>query len=123
MNWLPPWRRLAIYLRDGLACCWCGLTIEDGIKFTLDHAIARSAGGDNSSSNLFTSCLSCNARRSDDDVATFALKLSRDFEGEISASEILSHIFQRTHVPIDAAHAKALIKNRGGFSKALKSCA
>ena len=29
MNWLPKARRLAIYLRDGLACAYCGASVED----------------------------------------------------------------------------------------------
>jgi hypothetical protein len=124
MNWLPPWRRLAIYLRDGLACCWCGLTIEDGIKLTLDHALSRSAGGGNESANLFTSCLTCNARRQDDDLATFALRISSEiFENEIAPEEILRHISERMRDVLDGPAAKTLIKRRGGFSKALKSCA
>ncbi|KKK72946.1 hypothetical protein LCGC14_2898780, partial [marine sediment metagenome] len=32
MNWIRPEKRLAIYLRDGLACCYCGATVEDGTK-------------------------------------------------------------------------------------------
>ncbi len=39
MNFVRQDLRLAIYLRDGLACVWCGQGIEDGIKFTLDHVV------------------------------------------------------------------------------------
>ena len=38
-NWINVRRRLAIYLRDGMACVYCGSGIEDGIKMTLDHVI------------------------------------------------------------------------------------
>jgi len=36
MNWIRKEKRLAIYLRDGLACGYCGQSIEDGAKLTLD---------------------------------------------------------------------------------------
>ena len=29
-KWIRPDKRLAIYLRDGLACAWCGHALEDG---------------------------------------------------------------------------------------------
>src|SRR5438128_11454104 len=32
MNWIRPEKRLALYLRDGLACCYCGEAVEDGAK-------------------------------------------------------------------------------------------
>ena len=47
MNWLRPEKRLAIYLRDGLACCYCGSGVEDGVKLTLDHLTPHSQGGTN----------------------------------------------------------------------------
>jgi hypothetical protein len=47
MNWIRQEKRLAIYLRDGLACCWCGFTVEDGVRFTLDHIVPRQMGGGN----------------------------------------------------------------------------
>lgn len=124
MNWLPQWRRLAIYLRDGLQCCWCGLTLEDGIKLTLDHATPRAAGGSNASSNLFTCCLTCNAKRRDSDLVSFALQMSHEwFCNEVMPENILSHIVEQLHKPIDAAHTKALLRERGNFSTTLKSLA
>ena len=47
MNWIKPAKRLALYLRDGLACAYCGDGIEDGIRLTLDHLTPHSLGGSN----------------------------------------------------------------------------
>ena len=45
MNWLRPEKRLAIYIRDGLACAYCGEGIEDGATLTLDHLIPTCKAG------------------------------------------------------------------------------
>jgi 5-methylcytosine-specific restriction endonuclease McrA len=37
MNWIRQEKRLAIYLRDGLACGYCGDSVENGAKLSLDH--------------------------------------------------------------------------------------
>ena len=36
MNWIRQDKRLAIYLRDGLACAWCGNGVENGAKLPLE---------------------------------------------------------------------------------------
>lgn len=37
-KWIRVERRLGIYLRDGLACVWCGASVEqDGVQLSLDH--------------------------------------------------------------------------------------
>jgi len=64
-NWIRKDKRLAIYLRDGEACIWCGHTLEDGAELTLDHLIPCELGGDNSEKNLVTACRSCNCSRRD----------------------------------------------------------
>ena len=38
-KWIRPDKRLALYLRDGMACCWCGASVEEGEHLTLDHVI------------------------------------------------------------------------------------
>lgn len=58
--WIRESTRWAIYLRDGLRCFWCEKGYHDGVALTLDHVVARAAGGDNSWGNLVTSCFSCN---------------------------------------------------------------
>lgn len=54
MNWIRPTTRLAIYLRDGLACVYCGQALEDGVQLTLDHIKPWCRGGRHSPGNLVT---------------------------------------------------------------------
>ena len=63
MNWIRKEKRLAIYLRDGLACAYCGESVEDGAKLTLDHLKAHNHGGSNDADNLVTCCHRCNSAR------------------------------------------------------------
>ena len=63
MNWLPKARRLAIYLRAGLACAYCGASVEDDARLSLDHLRPYSKGGTNETSNLVTACGRCNSSR------------------------------------------------------------
>lgn len=62
-RWIQPSTRLAIYHRDGFSCAYCGDVAEDGCVLTLDHVLARDLGGSNDSTNLVTSCLSCNSSK------------------------------------------------------------
>lgn len=62
-KWIAPQSRLAIYLRDGLACLYCGVSVEDGHVLSLDHIVPRSVGGRNHAPNLVTCCIRCNSRR------------------------------------------------------------
>ena len=63
MNWITQKKRLAIYLRDGLACAYCGASVETGAQLSLDHLIPHSEGGTNHESNLVTCCSRCNSSR------------------------------------------------------------
>jgi hypothetical protein len=64
-NWIRKDKRLAIYLRDGLCCAYCGDTLETGADLTLDHVLACELGGTNGHTNLVTCCLSCNSSKRD----------------------------------------------------------
>jgi len=73
-KWIRPEKRLAIYLRDGMACAYCGRGIEDtdeSPQLTLDHITPRSKGGSNEATNLITACVRCNSRRKDMPLRTF----------------------------------------------------
>jgi hypothetical protein len=72
MNWIRQSSRLAIYLRDGMRCAYCSAGIEDGAQLTLDHVIPWSKGGCNHSSNLVTSCKTCNSSRGNRPLVDFA---------------------------------------------------
>lgn len=68
-KWIRKDKRLAIYLRDGMACAYCGKGVEEsGAPLTLDHLLPCSKGGGNHEGNLVTCCLSCNSRRQDMDL-------------------------------------------------------
>lgn len=60
-KWIRKDLRLAIYLRDGGCCVYCGSTD----RLTLDHVRPVNKGGGNEPANLATSCLSCNSARAD----------------------------------------------------------
>ena len=76
-QWVLPTTRWAIYLRDGLSCVYCQITLADllaerGENFlTLDHIKAKQHGGCNSPHNLVTCCYACNAAKGRSTVARF----------------------------------------------------
>jgi 5-methylcytosine-specific restriction endonuclease McrA len=72
--WIRPCKRLAIYLRDGFSCGYCGTDLRDGkpSDITLDHLVARSVGGNNKETNLVTCCRSCNSQRQEKDWTKYA---------------------------------------------------
>lgn len=117
MNWLRPEKRLAIYLRDGLACAYCGIGIEQDAKLTLDHLKPHSAGGSNEAANLVTCCHRCNSSRGDRAWRSFASRVA-GYQGRMAA-QIVGHIQTSTRRGIDVAAAKELIARRGGVSAAL----
>lgn len=121
MNWIRQDARLAIYLRDGLACVWCGQGIEDGVKFTLDHVVCRAEGGSNKPANLVTACHACNSRRADRRVEEFAAAVAGYVNHGVTAADILNDITTRTAQDIRPfrAEAKVMIERRGSAARAL----
>lgn len=122
MNWIRPAKRLAIYLRDGLACVWCGAAIEDedSPKLTLDHLTPYSKGGSNQEKNLITCCHRCNSSRGNRSVKQFAPILAA-YLGTTSADVILARIKEATKKKLNVPAAKQLIAERGGFVSACRS--
>ena len=119
-KWIRNERRLALYLRDGLACCYCGSAIEDGVRLTLDHLTPHSHGGDNGNANLVTACLKCNSARGNRDWREFAVKVAEYLDHDVTAGAIVAHIETTIMRPVDVAEAKVVIARRGGFSQALR---
>jgi hypothetical protein len=119
MNWLRPEKRLAIYLRDGLACAYCGDAVEEGAKLTLDHVKPHSKGGTNDATNLVTACLKCNSARGNRPWKAFAAQVAGYLNHGVAAEDIISHISRTTKRTLDVSAAKELIANRGGFTAAL----
>ena len=65
---VKPWVRLrfSILARDGFRCRYCGRSAqEDAVRLEVDHIVPRSQGGDDSPSNLITSCQECNYGKAD----------------------------------------------------------
>lgn len=119
MNWITKKKRLAIYLRDGLACAYCGNTVEDGAKLSLDHLIPYSHGGNNDQSNLVTCCGKCNSSRQDRPWADFASKVAGYVNTDTQA--IVNHIQACISRPLDTKEATAIINRRAGWTALVKN--
>ena len=120
MNWIAPTSRLAIYLRDGLACAYCGVTAEQCERLTLDHLKPYGKGGTNAATNLVTCCISCNSSRGTRSVAAFARAVSA-YRGRPTAAEIVAHVRNCAKRTLPRAEARALIARRGTCRAALAS--
>jgi hypothetical protein len=119
MNWIRQEKRLAIYLRDGMACAYCGASVEDGTKLTLDHITPYVKGGSNHESNLVTCCLTCNSSRGARAMRTFAAAVA-EYRG-IDVAEIIKHVNRTRARVLPMDEAKKLIERRGSAAKALAS--
>lgn len=91
-KWIRPQKRLAIYLRDGMACAYCGTTVEDGTLLTLDHIKPRSKGGNNHEHNLITCCQKCNSSRGNRTRAEFISAVAQYINHGITSAMIEKHI-------------------------------
>jgi hypothetical protein len=92
MNWCRQSTRLALYLRDGMACTYCGAGVEDGAKLTLDHLKPRSKGGNNTTGNLVTCCLRCNSARGNRAVRSFAKAVAGYLNHGVTPESIENHV-------------------------------
>lgn len=122
MNWCRKDKRLAIYLRDGCACVWCGATVEGGAKLTLDHVTGYEKTQDNHESNLVTACHRCNTSRGQRTVGKFAVAVAAYLNSGIKSEEILKHVRRcasRSLTPY-RKQAKELIALRGSIYAALQ---
>lgn len=92
-KWIRKDKRLAIYLRDGMACVYCGETAEESKHpMTLDHVLACELGGTNKESNLVTCCLSCNSSKRHLTLADwFTVLEARGVETADLAAKIQDH--------------------------------
>lgn len=125
MNWCRQNTRLAIYLRDGLACAYCGDSVENGVKLTLDHIQPHDLGGTNATCNLVTCCHRCNSSRGKRSVRAFASAVSEYLNHDVKASEIIKHInacASRDLKPY-REQARQMIALRGSAAKVLANMA
>ena len=119
MNWIRQEKRLAIYLRDGLACVYCAESVEDGAMLTLDHLKCHSRGGSNGVANLVTACKRCNSSRGTRSVRAFCRSAAEYLNHGVQADDIERHVRNSARRSIDIAAAKTLISRRGGWNQAL----
>lgn len=112
-KWIRQDKRLAIYLRDGLACAYCGATPDSMADrsdvLSLDHLVPCSQGGGNHEGNLVTCCQTCNSRRQDMDLSAWLQIICGDDAAKTAR-------FIATHTALDLrpyrAEAKRIIARR-----------
>ena len=119
MNWCAPVKRLAIYLRDGVACAYCGDGIEDGAQLSLDHIVPHSQGGRHEASNLVTACRRCNSARGDRQVVDFAARVAGYLNRDATPEAIMSHVNECVGRELPRAEAKILLARRGSVKLAI----
>jgi hypothetical protein len=121
MNWIRKDARLAIYLRDGMACMWCGASLEDGAQLSLDHVTPHSKGGKNTASNLVCSCSRCNSSRGNRPAGEFAEAVAGYINHGVTAEKIIYEIKAHTATNIKPyrEEAKAIIARRPDWQSAL----
>ena len=120
MNWIRQEKRLAIYLRDGLSCAYCGASVESGAQLSLDHVRPYSKGGNNHESNLVTCCTRCNSARGNRTVASFARGVAEYLNVEVA--EITNHIrrIRRRSLTSYMTEARELVARRGSVARVLR---
>ena len=110
-KWIRPAKRLAIYLRDGMACAYCGATIEDGAELSLDHIRPYSHRGTNEAANLVTCCKRCNSARGNRPMRVFAATVAAYLDAR--ATDIIKHVNNCRRRVLDMDEAKAIMTRRG----------
>ena len=110
-KWIRQDKRLAIYLRDGMACTWCGHAVEDGERLELDHLICCCRGGSNHETNLVTSCKRCNTSRGSRSMAAFATSVA-DYHQHEDAAAILRRVNRNRRRQLDLDEARRVMARR-----------
>lgn len=109
-SWIRRDKRLAIYLRDGWRCVWCGESggDADAPGMTLDHLRPRTEGGSNEADNLVTSCLACNTSRQPHGGNLDAWARALDARG-LDGAELVHAALDSTARSLDRAAGRALL--------------
>jgi hypothetical protein len=123
MNWISKKKRLAIYLRDGLSCVWCGSGVEGGARMTLDHLVPYSQGGTNQEHNLVTCCSRCNSARGDRHYHEFASAVAGYLDHGVTGAQIVDRIDTLTASALDTAEAGRILDRRASWSDTLAQAA
>jgi 5-methylcytosine-specific restriction endonuclease McrA len=103
-SWIRKNKRLALNLRDGFKCAYCGKDLKDSSPrdVTLDHLLPRSCGGSNEATNLITACLRCNSQRGNRPYADYA------------TGGAIDRIEQLRYSPLNMVLANAILAGRTG---------
>jgi len=103
-KWITKTRRLALYIRDGFQCAYCGSDLSNVVpnEITLDHLQARSFGGGNKNQNLVTACKSCNSRRGNKPWVDYA------------TGGAVERINTLRNLPVNVVLARAIIDGTAG---------
>jgi hypothetical protein len=121
MKWCMPRKRLAIYLRDGMACAYCGAGIENGVSLSLDHLQPYSLGGSNHEGNLITCCKKCNSSRGNRTVEEFVEAVGQYLN--VSPERIFAHIAECLARPLDREASRKILDSRPSWAEALQAAA
>jgi len=116
-HWIRDDKRLAIYLRDGLACVYCQKTAEPA-DACVEHVHAFERGGSNHHSNLVTACQRCNARKGMLPLRRFARRIG-------GGDEIVARVARFTSRQLRPyrIEAKKLVARYGTAARALNAIA
>jgi hypothetical protein len=106
-GWIAPPRRLAIYLRDGFLCAYCGTDLHAANRrdVTLDHLVAQIHGGTHHERNLVTACHTCNSKRQHKPWRLFCApgaveRILRNRRRSIARQLVLARAIIRGDVPL-----------------------
>lgn len=118
-KWLYQPTRLAVYLRGGLSCAYCGAGVEDGVVLSVDHVVPVNAGGENDPENYVCSCRKCNGEKGDQDLVSFAI--AKGAEIDVDPVVIVEYVNEQRTRDIQPFRdlAREQIKLRGSYGKAL----
>ena len=104
-KWLRRSTRFALYSRDGFRCAYCGKSIEEGARLTIDHLLPCELGGTNDTTNLITACLSCNSAKQDRPLQAW-LSVLRD--RGVNTDGMAVRIRRTVARPLDRAEGRRL---------------
>ena len=76
LPWSVKLTRSNIFIRDNGRCQYCDKKLSKS-RFTIDHVMPRSKGGDSSWENLVCSCSRCNTKKGDKTLKELGIKLKK----------------------------------------------
>jgi hypothetical protein len=112
-KWIRQEKRLAIMIRDGFMCAYCGSSVEDGAKLTLDHItpVAFSETPNNTEKNLVCCCSTCNSKRGNTNLIQFLNTIYEDSE-IVTALVLRVNRLRREYLSSYKEVAKNLLEKR-----------